>query len=96
MSEPTNRINITLTTNTLNIDISDKPTINISMAAGGSSVPVYKGDYVVEPDVYEDIVLPTHGKRMLEDVVTQKIPVRRIKNIAGGDTVIVGGEKYGS
>ena len=51
----------------------------------------YTGDYTVIPK-FADQVLPTEGKRMLDDVTVKEIPVYTAANPHGGITVTIGGE----
>ena len=51
----------------------------------------YTGDYTVIPK-FADQVLPTEGKRMLDDVTVKEIPMYAAANPHGGITVTIGGE----
>lgn len=78
-------------------EIKPDPKIKVRVGGGGGSdIPPYIGAYTVEPDPYDDIILPTAGKKMLNNVKTLKIPSREVKNISGGSTFIVGGIEYGN
>ena len=57
--------------------------------SGDSSIPAYTGEYSVTPRVYEQ-TLDTDGKRMLDDVTVEVIPVARVSNESGGDTATIG------
>lgn len=57
--------------------------------SGDSSIPAYTGNYSVTPRVYEQ-TLDTDGKRMLDDVTVEVIPVARVSNDSGGDTATIG------
>ena len=55
----------------------------------GSAYKEYKGDYVVEPKLKEEQVLPTKDMVMLDDVTVLKVPVYKTKNATGGYTIYV-------
>lgn len=59
-------------------------------------VPVhqYEGAYQVTPKVAENVVLPTNGKQMQQDVTVNKIPQFEVSNDAGGRTFIIGEEYF--
>lgn len=50
----------------------------------------YEGDYVITPE-FSDQILKTKNRSLLEDMRFEAIPVARTSNIAGGNTVIIGG-----
>ncbi len=52
---------------------------------------IYDGDYTVTP-IFENMILETNGKLMLDDVSVLKIPVEITTNITGGKTVYIGGD----
>jgi len=53
-------------------------------------VPPYEGSYEVSPLVGAEIILPTSGKRLEDDVTILEIPYYETTNEAGGYTVIIG------
>lgn len=55
-------------------------------------VPVYEGEYVIEPDK-NDQLLKTKDKRMVDDVSVLAVPRHDVSNI-DGTTVIIGGVPY--
>ena len=59
-------------------------------------IPVYpyEGAYQVTPKVSENVVLPTNGKQMQQDVTVNKIPQFEVSNDAGGKTLIIGEEYF--
>ena len=54
-----------------------------------STDETYKGEYVITPK-FEDKILNTKNKSMQEDVKINAIPVERVANTSGGNTVIIG------
>jgi hypothetical protein len=54
------------------------------------SIETYEGDYDVVPN-FEKQVLGTKFKRMADDVSVEAIPVYRVANPSGGNTVVIGG-----
>lgn len=55
--------------------------------------PEYTGEYVVTPKAREDQILETKGKQMAENVTVKEIPVYRVSNNSGGQTVYIAGTK---
>ena len=55
--------------------------------------PDYDGEYVVTPKAREDQILETKGKQMAENVTVKEIPVYRVSNNSGGQTVYIAGTK---
>lgn len=53
-------------------------------------VPFYDGKYEAIPK-FETQQLQTKGKQLTDDVRIQEIPVSVVSNIAGGNTVVIGG-----
>lgn len=49
--------------------------------------PVYEGEYNVIPKAYEEQVLQTKEKTLLENVTVQKVPYYEVSNSSGGNTV---------
>lgn len=60
-----------------------------SSSGGGSSIPVYTGDYDVIPDPDVMQTLQTSGKQMIDNVTVQKIPYYETSN-PYGETVYIG------
>ncbi len=50
----------------------------------------YEGPYTVDPRLHENIVLPTRGMAMREDVTVNEIPVVQTTNPYDGYTVVIG------
>lgn len=61
-------------------------------AAAMADIPVYDGEYTVEPKLREDITLSTKNRKMKSDVTVLKVPSYEVSNEAGGTTFILGGE----
>lgn len=57
--------------------------------------PVYDGEYNVIPKAYEEQVLQTKEKTLLENVTVQKVPFYEISNASGGTTVYIAEETKG-
>ena len=74
----------------LEIPTVESLTLEIPLGAG-YSVP-YEGEYVVTPLPWEQTVLGTTGKMMLDDVTVLEIPYYRTSNPYGGDTIFIGME----
>lgn len=72
--------------------------VEIEVQEGGGSgglLPEYHGDYKVTPD-WEEQVLETKNKSMLDDVVVLSIPKYEFDNMANGQTIVIGGNVNGS
>ena len=67
-------------------------TISIGFNVGGTSqVPPYEGEYEVTPKTYDEQVLPTRNKRMINNLTVKKIPQYEVSNDSGY-TLIIGDE----
>lgn len=56
-----------------------------------ASLPVYDGAYEITPSIDNEQALNTAQTFMDADVVIKKIPVTKVSNTSGGNTVIIGG-----
>ena len=77
-----------------NINIGFKPvnSIKIGFNVGGTSqIPPYEGEYEVTPKTYDEQVLPTKNKRMINNLTVKKIPQYEVSNDSGY-TLIIGEE----
>ena len=77
-----------------NINIGFKPvnSIKIGFNVGGTSDrPPYEGEYEVTPKTYNEQVLPTKNKRMIDNLTVKKIPQYEVSNNSGY-TLIIGEE----
>ena len=50
----------------------------------------YNKDYEIDISLTDDIVLPTKGKVMNDDIVVKKVPVTEVSNESGGYTLTIG------
>lgn len=67
-------------------------TISIGFNVGGTSqIPPYEGKYEVTPKTYDEQVLPTRNKRMINNLTVKKIPQYEVSNDSGY-TLIIGDE----
>jgi hypothetical protein len=66
----------------------NKVTVITDVISG--DVDEYKGSYEVTPRL-EEQTLPTALKVMRNDVKINKIPITKVSNTSGGNTVIIGG-----
>lgn len=68
-------------------------TINIGFNMGSpSQTPPYTGEYVVTPKTYDEQILPTKNKKMVDNLKVKKIPQYEVSNSAEGYTLIIGEE----
>ena len=77
------------------IEIFVEPIQEISITIESELVPVgdyerYDGDYSVTPK-FENQTLKTKNKVMDFDVDVKTIPLEKVANSSGGNTVIIGG-----
>lgn len=67
-------------------------TISIGFNVGGTSqIPPYEGEYEVTPKTYDEQILPTRNKRMINNLTVKKIPQYEVSNDSGY-TLIIGDE----
>lgn len=76
---------------TLKGSLTGSKTLKGSITYGKRSVEIYKGAYEVTPKAWEETVLPTADKLLLEDVRVFEIPYSVVANPSGGKTAIIGG-----
>lgn len=80
----------------IHFEIRGRPALQFDIGAVkvihmGGGEP-YRGAYTVAPKTYEETVLPTKAKTMLDNVTIKKIPQYEVSNEAGGITLILGDE----
>ena len=75
---------------------SQRAGISGTVATTAQDIPTYTGEYSATPKVEEETVLQTEGRKMIKDVTVRKIPQYEVSNQAGGETLIIGDEYYGS
>lgn len=51
----------------------------------------YEGEYIITPKPNEATVLETANKRMTDNVTVLEIPYSEVDNLAGGQTITIGG-----
>lgn len=61
----------------------------VNEVSSGGIYDEYAGEYEVTPRITEQ-VLPTSKKVMTDDLVVREIPVTRVTNTSGGNTIIIG------
>lgn len=76
---------------TLKGSLAGRKTISGKLTSGKRDVDVYTGEYEVTPKAWEETVLPTADKLLLEDVRVFEIPYYTVANPSGGKTAIIGG-----
>ena len=65
--------------------------LDVALDIRAVSVEEYDGDYIVIPKAFQEQVLPTNGKAMIDDVTVREIPYYETSNEYGGYTVNIGG-----
>ena len=71
--------------------LAGRLTISGKLTSGKRDVDVYTGEYEVTPKAWEETVLPTADKLLLEYVRVFEIPYYTVANPSGGKTAIIGG-----
>lgn len=64
----------------------------VNPITGGDHRDPYEGDYIVTPETFEDLILPTANKYMKEDLTILKTPYYKTTNESGGYTAYIGKE----
>ena len=79
---------------TVNGNISPIMTIsgNITYGVGeGDTSTVYDGDYSVIPLAFQETVLKTRNKKLVDNIIVKEIPYYETTNLSGGNTVYIAG-----
>lgn len=76
-------------TGALEATLSDEDRVINGVISEHTSAPVYDGEYIVTPEVENDIYLYTNDKLMKNDVTVKKIPYYETSNVSGY-TVYIG------
>ena len=67
-------------------------TINIGFNIGAQSqAKPYEGEYEITPKTYDEQILPTKNKKMVDNLKVKKIPQYEVSNY-NGYTLIIGEE----
>lgn len=64
--------------------------VNEGTGGGGGTYPEYEGPFVITPKPYDDIVLNTTQKTVMDNITVLKIPHYETSNLKG-KTFIIGG-----
>lgn len=90
-------VTFNLTHRTASFTLSAPTTLGVSLDAviRGSGGETYDGTYQVAPKVKDEVVLPTKGKTLRDNVTVLKIPQFEVSNEEGGKTLIIGDEYNG-
>lgn len=76
-----------------NISPIKKISGNITYGVGeGDASPIYEGDYNVLPLAFQETVLQTKNKKLVNDIVIKEIPYYETSNPSGGNTVYIAGQ----
>jgi hypothetical protein len=62
----------------------------LSLSTTAPAYKTYDGDYIVAPKAYEEQVLETNRKLMVDDVTVLEIPITITTNLGGGATAYIG------
>lgn len=73
-------IDISIETNEMQLEFG------IEEGSGGK-LPTYDGEYTITPKPFEEQVLETKNKSLVEDVTVLEIPYSEVTNPEGGKTV---------
>lgn len=61
-----------------------------SLPEVGASFPTYEGDYNITP-TFKKQTLPTDNRLLTDSLSVEAIPVVKVSNESGGNTIIIGG-----
>ena len=65
---------------------------NITYGVGEGDTPIiYEGDYDVIPLAFQETVLKTKNKKLVDNIVVKEIPYYETTNLSGGNTVYIAG-----
>ena len=64
---------------------------NISGVGEGDTPIIYEGDYDVIPLAFQETVLKTKNKKLVDNIVVKEIPYYETTNLSGGNTVYIAG-----
>lgn len=74
-------------TNKINTENFENEILSISNI---NNIEIYEGTYEVVPNVFDNLILETKDKRMIDNVTVTQIPFSRVSNTSGGSTVTIG------
>jgi hypothetical protein len=74
-------------TNKINVENYESEILSISDV---NDIEIYDGVYQVVPNVFDNLILETKDKKMVDNVTVDKIPYAKVSNEAGGATVTIG------
>ena len=81
---------------TLNGSLSAPMSLSGSLSIPrGAGAVAYGGAYEVTPKAYEEQILPTTGKLMLDDVTVFRVPYYETSNLYDGLTVFIAEDSNG-
>ena len=83
---------VSLTSNSISGSLTPSGTISSTLTIHSGDMPVYQGDYQVDPLVNNEVVLRTRSKIMSDDVTIRVVPRYITSNVAGGNTIFIGEE----
>ena len=65
---------------------------HITYGVGEGDTPIiYEGDYDVIPLAFQETVLKTKNKKLVDNIVVKEIPYYETTNLSGGNTVYIAG-----
>lgn len=62
----------------------------VKVVVGADEIEHYKGDYEIVPKL-ESQEMETKNKLMDKNITVEGIPITRVSNTSGGNTIIIGG-----
>ena len=58
----------------------------------GETVPIYNEKYEVTPLAFQQTILSTKNKKLIDDIVIKEVPYYETSNTSGGVTVYIAGD----
>lgn len=72
------------------LEVSEEEVVELEVSEGTCETSTYHGEYTIVPKVYET-ELKTKNKFMSDNILVEKIPYSSVDNLAGGQTLTIGG-----
>lgn len=76
-----------------NLDIDKTINGNVMQGIGkGEVIPIYEGNYNILPLAFQETILQTKNKKLINNIIIREIPYYETSNPSGGNTVYIAGQ----
>lgn len=58
----------------------------------GEVIPIYEGNYNILPLAFQETILQTKNKKLVNNIIIREIPYYETSNPSGGNTVYIAGQ----